>query len=103
MGTKPAAATSPVHPALPVAVVTRMPTPTVSIQVPMFETKAPAHSSAKRRCRNGANDGDRFTGPTVPGYVVGPARAVPAPRGWIDTPAVAWTSAAEPRPRDRHP
>ncbi len=61
VGTKPAAATSPAHPAFPVDVVTRMPTPTVSIHVPMFETNAPAQSSAKRRCRNGANACERFT------------------------------------------
>ena len=57
----PAAATSPVQPALPVAVVTRMPTPIVSIQVPMFDTNAPAQSSANRRCRNGANALERST------------------------------------------
>ena len=44
VGTNPAAATSPAQPAWPVAVVTRMPTPTASIHVPMFETKAPAQS-----------------------------------------------------------
>ena len=55
MGTNPAAATSPAHPAWPVDDVTRIPTPTASIHVPMFDTNAPAHSSAKRRCRNGAN------------------------------------------------
>ena len=38
-----------------------MPTPTVSIHVPMFETNAPAQSSAKRRCRNGANERERST------------------------------------------
>src|SRR4051812_41091390 len=62
VGTNPAAATRPVQPALPVAVVTRMPTPTVSIHVPMFDTNAPAQRSAKRRCRNGAKERERFTG-----------------------------------------
>ena len=46
MGRKPAAATSPAHPAWPVSVVTRTPTATVSIHVPMFEANAPVHSAA---------------------------------------------------------
>ena len=56
LGTNAAAATRPVQPAWCVVVVTRMPTPTVSIQVPTFDVNAPAHSSAKDRCRSGASD-----------------------------------------------
>src|SRR5829696_1526684 len=65
LGTNAAAATSPVHPARLVVVVTRMPTPTVSIHVPTFDVNAPAHSSAKDRCRNGASDRGSATPFTV--------------------------------------
>ena len=45
-GTKPAAATRPVQPELSVFAVTWMPTPTVSIHVPMFERNAPVQKTA---------------------------------------------------------
>ena len=45
-GKKAAADTSPAQPACPVSVVTRIPTATVSIHVPMFETNAPAQNRA---------------------------------------------------------
>ena len=45
-GKNAAADTSPAQPACPVSVVTRIPTATVSIHVPMFETNAPAQNRA---------------------------------------------------------
>src|SRR5207248_219388 len=66
VGTNAAAATSPDQPAFPVWLVTRMPTPTVSIHVPMFDTKAPVHSRANRRCRSGASDRGGAIPATVP-------------------------------------
>ena len=46
LGTKPAAATMPAQPACPVDVVTRMPTATVSIHVPMLDVNAPVQNIA---------------------------------------------------------
>src|SRR5262249_50644406 len=67
LGMNAAAATNPVHPARCVVVVTRMPTPTVSIHVPMFDANAPAHSSANDRCRRGASERGSATQVTVTG------------------------------------
>ncbi len=55
-----AAATNPVQSGSFVDSVTRMPTPTVSIHVPMFETNAPDQNSAKERCRRGASDAEAW-------------------------------------------
>ena len=52
LGTNPAAATAPVHAALPVVSVTYTPIATVSIHVPMFETNAPVQKRAKSRWRS---------------------------------------------------
>jgi hypothetical protein len=46
LGTNAAAATIPAQPACPVCSVTRMPTATVSIHVPMFDTNAPNQNRA---------------------------------------------------------
>src|SRR5690606_6093665 len=60
LGANPAAATSPAQNDWSVASVTKMPTPTVSIQVPMFDTNAPDQKSANCRCRSGAKEAVTF-------------------------------------------
>src|SRR6478609_4138953 len=53
-GTNAAAATSPVHPASPVRVVTYTPMANASICVPTLERNAPVQNAANTRWRNGA-------------------------------------------------
>ena len=74
MGRKVAAATRAAQVALPVSPVTRAPTATISIQVPMLDTKLALNSTAKSRWRRGRTEANAIPAPYRPRPGLAPAQ-----------------------------